>query len=73
MDPSQPVRWSDIHLEIPKLFIHTGWAHPGFNSLARAVKESKGSVVSMIDNNRRRNFRQFCGALKVSGWPQLAH
>ena len=62
-DPWQPLRWSDVHLEIPQLFIHTGWAYPGFNSLARSVKRSKGSVVSMIDNNRKRNFRQLCGAL----------
>jgi glycosyltransferase involved in cell wall biosynthesis len=63
MDPSRPAQWTDLGLKIPKLFIHTGWAYPGFNSLARDVKRSKGSVVSMIDNNRKRNFRQLCGAL----------
>ena len=63
VDTGKPVQWSDIHLEIPDLFVHTGWAYPGFNSLARAVKRSKGRVVLMSDNNRKGNFRQLCGAL----------
>jgi glycosyltransferase involved in cell wall biosynthesis len=59
----RPLRWADINLEIPDIFFHTGWVHPGFKSLAHAVKRSAGAVILTLDNNQKHNLRQFLGGL----------
>src|ERR1035438_8390639 len=40
----QPTCWHDVGLPVPDLFIHTGWCHPSFNSLARQVRSEERRV-----------------------------
>jgi glycosyltransferase involved in cell wall biosynthesis len=53
--------WRDLGLEIPEVFVFTGWCHPEFNRLAREVKQRGGMAVSMVDNCRKHNLRQAFG------------
>ena len=42
--------WQDLGLEVPDIFIHTGWAYPCFNSLGKEVQDRRGWRCSMIDS-----------------------
>lgn len=55
--------WAAIGLEVPRLFIHTGWRYPHFVSLADEVRAKGGKVIGMFDNSWKNNFRQRVGAL----------
>jgi glycosyltransferase involved in cell wall biosynthesis len=55
--------WSELGLEIPDLFVHTGWRYPHFISLADEVREAGGRVVGMFDNCWKGGFRQLFGGL----------
>ena len=46
IDDDRPVRWSELGLRPPELFIETAWATPAFNDLTRQVKQAGGKVVS---------------------------
>jgi glycosyltransferase involved in cell wall biosynthesis len=59
----QPTCWHDVGLPVPDLFIHTGWCHPSFNSLARQVRKRGGAVVGMVDNSWNGTLRQVAGAI----------
>jgi glycosyltransferase involved in cell wall biosynthesis len=60
--PEDPhLRWSQLGLQVPDLFFHSGWAYPNFRSLAREVKRRSGTVVSMVDNASKHNLRQEIG------------
>ena len=64
IDHSIPTSWSEIGLEIPKLFFQSGWGYPAFNSLGSEVSRHGGQVVGMSDANWRGDFRQIVlGAL----------
>jgi glycosyltransferase involved in cell wall biosynthesis len=54
--------WHELGLEVPAVFIHTGWAYRYFNVLAEEVRRSGGRVVSMVDNRWKANCRQLFGA-----------
>jgi len=53
--------WEQLGLQVPDLFLHTGWAYPSFRALAREVKCHDGTVVCMVDNTRKRILRQAIG------------
>jgi glycosyltransferase involved in cell wall biosynthesis len=60
--PEDPhLRWSQLGMQPPDLFFHSGWAYPNFRSLAREVKRGRGAVVSMVDNTCKHNLRQAIG------------
>ena len=60
--PEDPhLRWSQLGLQVPDLFFHSGWAYPNFRSLAREVKRRSGTVVCMVDNTCKHNLRQEIG------------
>jgi glycosyltransferase involved in cell wall biosynthesis len=60
--PEDPhLRWSQLGMQPPDLFFHSGWAYPNFRSLAREVKRGSGTVVSMVDNSCKHNLRQTIG------------
>jgi glycosyltransferase involved in cell wall biosynthesis len=60
--PEDPhLRWSQLGMQVPDLFFHSGWAYPNFRSLAREVKRRGGIVVSMVDNTCKHNLRQAIG------------
>ncbi len=61
--PRDRTRWSDLGLEVPEFFFHTGWAYPCFNFLADEVRARGGRVVAFIDNNWKNTPRQWLGAL----------
>jgi glycosyltransferase involved in cell wall biosynthesis len=53
--------WEQLGIQVPNLFLHTGWAYANFCALAREVKSHGGTVVCMVDNTRKRNLRQAIG------------
>ncbi|MCH8540765.1 MAG: glycosyltransferase family 4 protein [Opitutales bacterium] len=55
--------WQDLGKEIPHLFITCGWAVPGFQALAREVKQNGGVCITTVDNRWRGDLRQFLGAV----------
>lgn len=61
IDDDRPVRWSELGMRPPELFIETAWATPAFNDLARQAKRSGGKVVSLVDNRWKNNLRQWAG------------
>src|SRR5262245_22679330 len=40
IDKDRPVRWQDLGLSPPQLFIQSSWATPSFNELTREAKQS---------------------------------
>ena len=63
IDDDRPVRWSELGLRPPELFIETAWATPAFNDLTRQVKQAGGKVVSMVDNRWKGSLRQWAGMI----------
>jgi glycosyltransferase involved in cell wall biosynthesis len=63
IDGDRPIRWSELGLRPPELFIESSWATPAFNALTREVKLSGGKVVAMVDNRWKNNLRQWLGAV----------
>ena len=63
IEDDRPVRWNDLGMRPPQLFIESAWATPAFNNLARQVKQSGGKVVSMVDNRWKNNLRQWLGTV----------
>ena len=61
IDEKKNYSWSELELEVPQILFKTGWAYQGFNSLANEVRRNGGMVVSLIDNSRKKNLRQFIG------------
>lgn len=57
------VTWTSLALEVPDVFIHTGWSIPSFMALASAVRAQGGVVVSMVDNCWKGNSRQILGSV----------
>ncbi|MDQ8195587.1 glycosyltransferase [Coraliomargarita sp. SDUM461004] len=55
--------WAELGLEVPRLFVHTGWRYPHFVSLADEVRAAGGKVVGMFDNSWKGNVRQWVGAV----------
>lgn len=58
---TERICWKQLGMQVPELFIHSGWSYPSFCSLAREVKMRGGIVASMIDNPRKHNLRQAMG------------
>ena len=55
--------WEDLGLEVPDLFLHTGWAYPVFKHLADAVLARGGKIVVFVDNNWSGSARQWLGSV----------
>jgi glycosyltransferase involved in cell wall biosynthesis len=63
------LRWSDLGLERPELFVFSSWCHPCYTSLAADARRRPGArLVCMMDNIRRPRARQWAGA----AWFRLA-
>jgi glycosyltransferase involved in cell wall biosynthesis len=58
VDASQPVSWSELGLEVPLIFVQSGWSYPAFCALGREVKASGGKVIGISDANWRGDLRQ---------------
>lgn len=61
IDDARPVTWAETGLPVPRLFIHTGWNIPGFNSLAVEAARAGAWRVPMVDNNWKGTSRQWLG------------
>ncbi len=53
--------WRQLSMEVPHIFVKTGWALPPFQRLAAEVDRHGGTVVSMVDNTIRPGVRQWVG------------
>lgn len=63
VNASQAITWKQLGIEIPKIFIHSGWRYKHFNSLASEVRKNGGYVIGMFDNNLKFGLRQSMGIL----------
>jgi glycosyltransferase involved in cell wall biosynthesis len=53
--------WADLGLQVPDVFLHTGWAYPVFNALGYEVNRSGGLRISMIDTMWYGTLRHWMG------------
>jgi len=53
IDATRPVTWREVGLDVPDVFMQSGWAYPAFNALGREVKAAGGHVVGLTDVNWR--------------------
>jgi glycosyltransferase involved in cell wall biosynthesis len=58
VDASKPIRWSDCGLQVPRIFVQSGWSYPAFCALGLEVKRRGGRVIGLSDANWRGDFRQ---------------
>jgi glycosyltransferase involved in cell wall biosynthesis len=58
VDANATVTWAKLGLDIPHIFIQSGWSYPAFAALGREVKANGGIVIGLSDANWRRDFRQ---------------
>jgi glycosyltransferase involved in cell wall biosynthesis len=63
LEEGAKVTWSSLSLEVPKVFIVSGWATPSFNRLATEVRARGGKVIVMVDNDWRMTPRHFARAV----------
>ncbi len=53
--------WSDFKLQEPDILFVSGWNYREFKGLINYSKAKNIKIVSMIDNNKKNNFRQLIG------------
>lgn len=58
IEPSKPLRWHDLGIEVPSLFVQSGWGYRAFAALGLEVKAQGGHVICMSDANWRGDLRQ---------------
>lgn len=58
VDAHRSISWTALGLNIPKIFVQSGWSYPAFSALGREVKKSGGKVIGLSDANWRGDFRQ---------------
>ena len=58
LDADRPAHWSDLGMDVPKIYVQSGWAYQAFTALGREVKATGGKVIGMSDANWRGDFRQ---------------
>lgn len=50
--------WNRLGLDVPDIFIQSGWSYPAFSSLGQEVKANGGRIIGLSDANWRGDFRQ---------------
>ena len=58
VDGERPIGWRDIGLDVPRVFVQSGWAYPSLSALGREVKAAGGKVIGLSDANWRGDLRQ---------------
>jgi len=53
--------WRGLKLNDPNILFVSGWRYKEFDKIIQHSKASNTKIVSMIDNNKKNNFRQFVG------------
>lgn len=53
--------WGKLKLGLPDVLFVSGWKYKEFKSLINYSKSKKIKIISMIDNNEKKNFRQLIG------------
>lgn len=59
-DPQKKVYWEELKTPLPDIFIHSGWAYPAFNSLAKDLRQGSRAVI-LIDNTLNHSIKQALG------------
>jgi len=54
----EPASWRGLGLDVPDVFVQSGWGYKAFNALGAEVKARGGRVIGLSDNNWRGDFRQ---------------
>jgi len=63
IEPDRPHTWAKLGVEVPEVFIHSGWGYMHFNSLADEVRLKGGKVIGMFDNCWKGTLRQILGGV----------
>ncbi len=63
IDPSGVTSWSQIGLEVPRVFFQAGWYIDSFIHLGREVRSHGGKVVLLADNCWKNSPRQWAGSV----------
>ncbi len=58
VDENQPTSWAALGLQVPDIFVQSGWGYKAFNALGREVKARGGAVIGFSDANWRSDMRQ---------------
>jgi glycosyltransferase involved in cell wall biosynthesis len=58
IDAAKPTSWHSLGLNVPDVFVQSGWSYPAFKSLGAEVKAKGGCVIGLSDANWRGDFRQ---------------
>jgi hypothetical protein len=58
IDAAKPTSWDSLGLNVPDVFVQSGWSYPAFSSLGAEVKAQGGRVIGLSDANWRGDFRQ---------------
>ena len=58
VDGERPIQWRDIGLDVPRIFVQSGWAYPSLSALGSEVKAAGGKVIGLSDANWRGDLRQ---------------
>ena len=54
----QRSNWASVGLDVPEIFVESGWRYSAFQSLRAEVRARGGTVIGMSDANWRGDFRQ---------------
>lgn len=64
VNADQELKWSQIGVGYPDVFVLTSWCHPAFMTLAQEAKFQRGAtIVSMVDNYFHGGVKQWLGAV----------
>lgn len=58
VDANRALRWRDLGLAPPAVFVQSGWAYPAFNALGNETRRHGGRVIGLMDNAWRGDLRQ---------------
>lgn len=58
VDATRSVSWDNLGLDVPSIFVQSGWSFPAFLALGREVKAIGEQVIGLSDANWRGDFRQ---------------
>ncbi len=58
VDANRSATWASLGLEVPDIFVQSGWSYPAFSALGAEVKAKGGRIIGLSDANWRGDFRQ---------------
>ncbi|GAC1577329.1 MAG: hypothetical protein NVS3B5_09390 [Sphingomicrobium sp.] len=58
VDATKPITWRELGLDVPEVFIQSGWSFRAFSTLGREAKARGACIIGLSDANWRGDFRQ---------------